>query len=274
MNPPADPFARLGEDLILLSVRPRDGKIMTARRIDYGLMGAELIRLAAAGRIEVAAGRIVVADPAATGDAELDAALLSLAGGRPPRTDVWVGLPRRGIREAYAGRLMSAGALEAQPGGRLLSPRRYRVAAPERAAGARSRLDAIAQSTGPQATVGQAALGGLASAIGLGTVLYPGRAGRAQRARLGQIARWEGTADSAGALSAGALSAATAAAVRAVTSAAVNGARSVAADRADSRAAGLHGAGIDWGGVDWAALSRGGPHGTGGHRGGGHGDGA
>jgi hypothetical protein len=272
MNTPADAFTTLGEDLLLLSIRPRDGKIMTARRIDYGLMGAELIRLAAAGRIDIVDDRVVVRDPAATGDAELDAALLTLVGSRPPRPETWVGLPRRGIRDAYASRLISAGALREPPSGGIFSSRRYRIAAPERAAAARSRLDAITQSTGPQVDVGQAAFGGLASAIGLGHVLYPGRPGRSLRARLIQIARWEPAAHTTSAAaagsaaagsaaagsaatgsartdSAGAMSAATSAAVHAATSAVVNGAHSVAADSADLHSSGLHGGGINWAGT-------------------------
>ncbi len=191
-------LAALGEDLFLLSIRRRDGKLMIRGRIDSALMASELIRLAAAGRAWIAEGRIVARDRTATGDAELDAALLSLAGAAvPPRPETWVGLPRRGIRAAYAARLTSAGALRLQPS-RVLGTR-YRVTDPARAAAARSRLDAVTQSSGPP-TVGppssgppsdpaQAALAGLASAIGLGDVLYPGREGRAQRAKMARIAR-------------------------------------------------------------------------------------
>jgi hypothetical protein len=37
----------LGDDLVLLSVSPNSGRIMTKQKIGYGLMGAELVRLAA-----------------------------------------------------------------------------------------------------------------------------------------------------------------------------------------------------------------------------------
>jgi hypothetical protein len=67
--------ATLGEDLLLLSIRPDQGSIATLHQIDYGLMGAELARRAASGRIDIADNRIVVQDSAATGDAELDAAV-------------------------------------------------------------------------------------------------------------------------------------------------------------------------------------------------------
>jgi hypothetical protein len=42
----AEQLSELGEDLLLLSVRPRDGGIVAISRINYGLMGSELIRLA------------------------------------------------------------------------------------------------------------------------------------------------------------------------------------------------------------------------------------
>jgi hypothetical protein len=39
-------LAALGEDLVLLSIRPRDGKLLTRGRIDSALMASELVRLA------------------------------------------------------------------------------------------------------------------------------------------------------------------------------------------------------------------------------------
>lgn len=196
-------FAALGEDLFLLSVRPRDGKLMTWGRIDLGLMGSELVRLAAAGRARIAGGRIAVLDRTATGDTELDAALLSLIdAGFAPRPEPWVGLPRRGIRDAYAARLVSAGVLRVKPS-RFIGASRYVVLDSSRVAAARSRLDAITQSSGPPADSAQAALGGLACAIGLGGVLYPGRPGRDRRARMAEIARQEVMAHATAAISTG-----------------------------------------------------------------------
>jgi hypothetical protein len=213
LSVPGSALAALGEDLFLLSIRRRDGKLLTRGRIDSALMASELSRLAAAGRAWIAEGRIVARDQTATGDPELDAALRSLTGAAsPPRPETWVGLPRRGVRAAYAARLTSAGALRLESSRVLGTPRfhvgtpRYRIADTSRAAAARSRLDAVTQSAGPL-SVGpthsgppsaglqpgphpaQAALVGLASAIGLGDVLYPGREGQAQRARMAQIAR-------------------------------------------------------------------------------------
>jgi hypothetical protein len=184
-------FAALSEDLFLLSIRPRDGKLLTRGRIDLGLMGSELVRLAAAGRVRITEGRIEVVDRTATGDPELDAALLSLtAAPFPPRPATWVGLPRPGIRDAYATRLVSARVLRMEAG-RLLGTPRYHLTGSSRVAAARSRLDAITAAAGLPADSAQAALGGLACAIGLDGVLYPGREGRDRRARMGELARQE-----------------------------------------------------------------------------------
>ena len=187
MSGPA--LAALGEDLFVLSIRPRDGKLLIRGRIDAALMASELIRLAAAGRAQIAKGRIAVRDRTPTGDGELDAALLSLAGAAfPPPPETWVGLPRPGIGHAYATRLISAGVLR-MGSSRLAGTSRYQVADPSRVAVARSRLDAVTDSSRPAGDLAQAALAGLASAIGLGTALYPGREGRTRRARMAQIAR-------------------------------------------------------------------------------------
>ena len=144
-------LAALGEDLFVLSIRPRDGKLLTRGRID--------------------------------------SALRSFIGAAfPPRPGPWVGLPRPGIRDAYATRLISAGVLRMESS-RLLGTARYQVIDPSRVDAARSRLDAAAESSRPPDDLAQAALAGLASAIGLGAVLYPGRDGRIRRARLAQIAQ-------------------------------------------------------------------------------------
>ena len=161
----------LGEDLLLLSVRPRDGWIVTIPQIDYGLMGSELVRLAALGRVSVDERRITVLNGGPTGDAELDAALASLAGGKQMRPKTWVGHRRRGIRDAYLERLVATGALRCDRSG-LLGRKSWVVTAPQRADRARARLDAIAHSTGP-VDLAQAAFGGLAHAVNLDRHLYP-----------------------------------------------------------------------------------------------------
>jgi hypothetical protein len=244
--PPASPadalstaLSTLGEDLLLLSVRPTDGRIVTFSRIHYGLMGSELIRLAATGRIDIVDDRIVVRFTASSGDEDLDAALESITQARrPPRPRAWVGHPRRAIRDAYLARLISAGALRSEPGGIFGRPR-HRIASPERVAEARARLDVIAESAGQQVDIAQAAFGGLAHAVELDRVLYPGLAGRAVRKRLKEIAAGQWTIPAPGALpgdtASAVLSAVTQAAsdaTSAATSAATQAATQAATDAA------------------------------------------
>lgn len=184
----------LGDDLVLLSINPDSGRIRTAKKIDYGLMGSELVRLAASGRVDIEAGRIVVRNPLPTGDAELDAALASIVEARrPPKADRWVGHPRHGICRAYLERLAAAGVVRKESA--LLT--RWRITRPELVADARARLDAIAVSTAPL-DLTQSAYGGLAHAIGLDAELYRGWGNRGIRRRFEQIAkgRWTAPPDS------------------------------------------------------------------------------
>jgi hypothetical protein len=255
----------LGEDLVLLSVSPADGRVTTAQQLGFGLMGSELVRLAAAGRLTITGGRVDVIDPSPGQDPLLDAALASLAGARRGvRAKAWVSRPRRGIAEAYLERLAAAGVLRAERRTRLgvFPVTRWHVADTARQGEVKARLDAIALSTGPVSTA-QAALAGLAHATGLGAVLYPGRASRPARARLERIAKGSeavaGVADAASASASGegasqamaaanqatraAVDAATAAATQAAIDAATSAAVAAATEAAHSAAHGAHGGG-------------------------------
>jgi hypothetical protein len=233
----------LGEDLVLLSVSPADGRITTAQRIGFGLMGSELVRLAASGRITIAGNRVIVHDRSPCGDPELDAALGSLAAARRGvRPKTWVSHPRRGICETYLARLAAASAVQPERGVRLgiFPVTRWRVTDAARLSGARAGLDAIALSTGTVDT-GQAAYAGLAHAIGLGAVLYRGWENRAVRKRLEQIAKgeWSASAVTAAgrdAAAAAATSLTTAAATQAATQAAQQAAIQASVDAATSAA--------------------------------------
>jgi Golgi phosphoprotein 3 (GPP34) len=183
----------LGEDLVLLSIRPGSGRLKADHRLEYVLMGSELIRLAAHGRLEFQSGRIVVTDATLTGDALLDAALRSLARARrPAKARSYLLRYRSGIRLAYLNRLVAAGAVRCQP--RWITRTRWFIADQARAVDARERLDAIALSPG-QIDATQAAYGGLAAAIGQLRVLYGGSAARPVRKRMAQVARGQWTAD-------------------------------------------------------------------------------
>ena len=238
-----DALDSLGEDLVLLSVSPADGRVTTAQQLGFGLMGSELVRLAAAGRLTITAGRITVTDPSPCQDPALDAALTSLAGARREvRAKWWVSHPRHHIAGSYLERLAAAGVLQAERRTRLgiFSVTRWRVVDAGRQAEAKARLDAIALSAGP-VTTAQAALAGLAHATGLGTVLYRGRDGRPARARLERIAKGDEVAmavPDAGSASDDASQAVAAAnqAARAAADAATSAATQAAIDAATSAA--------------------------------------
>ena len=223
----------LGEDLVLLAIEPDRGTIAARNRLPYGLRGSELVRLAASGRVGITRDRIVVLDGQPTGDAQLDAALAGLAGARrPPRAKTWVGHPGSHIVETYLARLAAAGAIREDRRALLgfIPALRWQIADTGRAADARARLDAIARATGPVGTA-QAAFAGLASASGLGPVLYPGLAHRHLRKRLEQIAKGELT-QGAGAAQAAQATRATDAAARAAVQSATDAATSAATDAA------------------------------------------
>jgi hypothetical protein len=228
----------LGEDLVLLSIRPDNGTIATKSRLGYGLRGSELVRLAASGRVGITSDRIVMLDSQPTGDEQLDAALAGLAGARrPPRPKAWVGHPGSHIVDTYLARLAAAGAIREDRRTLLgfLPALRWRIADTARAADARARLDAIARATGPVDTA-QAAFAGLASASGLGPVLYPGWANRQVRQRLERIAKGELTQGAGAAQTAQATRATDAAARVAAQSAATDAATQAATDAATAAA--------------------------------------
>jgi hypothetical protein len=264
----------LGEDLVLLSIRPDNGTIATKSRLGYGLRGSELVRLAASGRAGITGDRIVVLDGQPTGDEQLDAALASLAGARrPPRPKTWVGHPGSQIVDTYLARLAATGAIRQERGTVLsfIPVVRWRIADTARAADARTRLDAIARATGPVDTA-QAAFAGLASASGLGPVLYPGRANRQVRQRLERIAKGELTQGVGAAQTAQATRATDAAARAAAQSAATDAATQAATDAATAAAtqAATHAAVSAAVHAAHHAASDGGHGGHGGGGGGGH----
>jgi hypothetical protein len=252
----------LGDDLLLLAASP-DGTLAVLPKLRFGLAGSELVRLAAAGRVDVVRGRIVVLDPAPTGDPLLDDALASMTGGRrEPTAKAWVARHRPGLVGRYLARAEAAGIIRAHQRKALgfVPVTRWTVLDIARAAQARARLEAVAASTGAVSPE-QAALAGLASAIDVAGVVFRGRAGAAARKRLREAAKREpGTADAAravadaaddasGAAQRAAADAATRAAVdasvRAATDAAVNAAIDAATQAAVMAAtdAGGHGGG-------------------------------
>jgi hypothetical protein len=213
------------------------------------------VRLAAARRVDIVRGRIVILDTAPTGDPLLDEALASMTGGRrEPTAKAWVARDRRGLVERYLARAEAAGTVRAERGQRLgfIPVTRRLVVDIARAAQARARLEAIATSDG---AVGpdQAALAGLAAATDVASVVFPGWGGAPARKRLRQAARREPTtADVTHAVgsAADASTAAAAAAARATMDAAVSAATQAAVSAAvDAATAAAVSAATDAGGA-------------------------
>jgi hypothetical protein len=180
----------IGEDLILLAIRP-NGNLGAVEGLRFGLSGSELVRLAAARRVDIVGGRIVTLDTTPTGDPLLDAALPTMAGNgkRQPKASAWVGRPHRGLVDRYLDRLAAAGTIRAERGKVLgiFPVRRWKVMDTGRLGQARETLDAIA-SGAAITDASQAAFAGLAQAVGLPAVLYPGRAGARARENLKRAA--------------------------------------------------------------------------------------
>jgi golgi phosphoprotein 3 len=223
----------LGEDLLLLALDAGRGRLGRVFVISYALMGAELVRLAASGRIDIVDDQIVVKSPAPTGDAELDVALARIGEPDSPARPVeWVALPPPGIVLQYLERLRGAGVICQETMFRItwwdvwgpgFGTTRWRICDAARLAEARERLDLIACSPGV-VDLSQTAYAALACASGLDRLLYRGRGRRAQRDRLREIATGHWTTSSA------AIDTATLAAIRAAAHAMAHAA--AAANRA------------------------------------------
>ena len=265
----------LGDDLILLSIRS-NGAIGTAEKLRFGLSGAELVRLAALGRVDIQRGRIIILDQTPTGDVLLDEALTSMAGSRrPPKAKAWVARRRGDLTRRYLERLASAGTIHASQRMALgfIPKTGWTVLDAGRLAAAQARLDAIANGS-DGVDIEQAALAGLASAIEVPSLVYPGFAGRAARKRIEAAGKSGGpatqatrTAAAAGASDA-ALGPATQAAVSAATQAAVQASVSAATEAAVSAATEAAVSAATEAAVSAATAASAGAHG--GHGGGGH----
>ena len=210
---------RIGRDLVLLAIDPARGRVRGSAFLRYGLMGSELVRLIAAGRIDMQDGRIVAAVAGPTGDPNLDAALTSILGARrPPRAASWIGRPRRQIVGGYLSMLAAGGVVASTGSGRRT---RWEITDPAAAASARERLDRTALGLAPAGITG-AAYAGLAHAAQLDQVLYRGRGSRAIRKRCAQLGKGQGVAfELAAADAADAGQAAVEAAILAVAAAAI-----------------------------------------------------
>lgn len=205
--------------------------IGTAAKLRFGLSGAELVRLVALRRVGIEEGQLIIVDETPTGDVLLDEALASMRDSLTAKG--WVG-KRGDATRRYLERLAGAGTIRAERRKVLgmVPVTGWRVLDAGRLAEARARLDAIAHGSGGVDSE-QAALAGLASAIGLPSLVYPGWAGRAARKRVGEAGRAAldaGTRAAASVAADAATRAATDAAVQASIDAATHTAQHIAGD--------------------------------------------
>jgi hypothetical protein len=179
----------LGEDLVLLALRP-NGTMHAQQKLRFALAGSELVRLAAAGRVELVYGRILVGDARETGDPLLDDALDDMRRrGQTLSAEEWIARARPGLRQRYLSSLEARGVVRVETHRALGLFRfsRWYIVDDARAGAARARLDQVAASTGTP-TPEQVAFAGLVHAAGLDAALYPAGSGAAARARLRQLA--------------------------------------------------------------------------------------
>ena len=104
--------ATLAEELVLLAYADDGTPNPDSSALDYGLAGAVLVELAAAGRIGPADGKVRIADPAPTGHPALDHGLTRITGyGRPATPGELVDAIRGGLRDIVLDALVARGIL-------------------------------------------------------------------------------------------------------------------------------------------------------------------
>jgi len=101
----------LAEEFTLLAYAD-DGSLETdSTRLDNGLGGALLLELALASRVDVEDKRVVVVDPAPTGDPLIDTALADVVAAKPRKPDHWVTRFAKGTRVRVLDKLVADGIL-------------------------------------------------------------------------------------------------------------------------------------------------------------------
>jgi len=117
----------IAEDLLLLLTHDDTGKLAASgAQVDMALGGALLFELTLMGRVDVTGpddpgreGRLVVRDPAPTGDPELDEALAVVVDKRGKKPQSVVARLGKGQRDKLYARLVEGGVVRAEEGGIL-----------------------------------------------------------------------------------------------------------------------------------------------------------
>jgi len=180
----------LGDDLMLLAIRPRTGRVHRYERMDFALRAAELFELALAGRIGVATahGRIVVGNAAPTGERRLDNVLRLLDAATPePTIRDWLKRTWRGTTTAYLSRLEDQGAIRVDRRARRYAGSPPPIAVLDRPRHAATKQRVTEAARHPDCAALDRALAALVHAAGLAGPLYRGPHRRATRHRLARL---------------------------------------------------------------------------------------
>jgi hypothetical protein len=162
-----------GEDLLLLALVPRSGRIREVDRVKFALRASVLVDLALERRISINANSIKVLDTAATGESRLDNALASLSESSAPSLRKWLrGTPSGyGIVNRYLSILADQGvvSVERRPG-HLPAPMDATLLDPTRRDEAKAKVDRVAHRR--ESDEADRALAGLVHTCGLDRHLY------------------------------------------------------------------------------------------------------
>jgi hypothetical protein len=174
----------IGDDLLLLAINPRDGRVQAAEHMGTALRGAEALDLCLARRVVGGDGRISVGDPRPIGHPLVDRSLASLhAEGGATRLPAWFAErpTEAAVLTQYVTLLADRGVIRIErrgDGGR--SRTRLELVDLERCAYVRTKIENVASA-------GDRALGAVVHACGLDEYLYPGLRGRSARRRLSRL---------------------------------------------------------------------------------------
>ncbi|MEU7903752.1 GPP34 family phosphoprotein [Actinoplanes sp. NPDC049118] len=182
----------LAEELALLAYGDDGVADIDSVHLDNGLGGSLLLELALAGRVDVEDKKVVVRDPAPTGDQLVDRALDRLVSdGRPRRPSHWVAKFAKDTRGPTLDRLVAEGVLTREQDRVLLVFPRTRYPAPDGVepapeTDARQRLAAAVSEAGP-VEPRTAALCALVAATGLDRKIFRDLDRKLVKARLKEI---------------------------------------------------------------------------------------
>ncbi|TDE09482.1 GOLPH3/VPS74 family protein [Jiangella asiatica] len=187
----------IAEDLLLLLYDDESGKpSVDATKLDNALAGAVLLELAMLGKVGVAGpgervreGRLVLLDPAATGDEVLDDGLTELSDDEGKKPKNVLGALRKGLRQRLLETLTDRG-LVRQEEGRILGlfpTTRWPASDAEHEAVVRDRLHAVLVA-GAEPDARTAALVSLLLAVDAVTQVVPSDDRRTTKRRAKQVA--------------------------------------------------------------------------------------